>query len=124
MGLTKIVIDVLEVVKKRAAKGDEARLQHDLLLAHERYSAALEKLYILREYYAWINHYEDHRVSEKLKFEILPKMTTVCLELSDYRSVYRWSDIIIALDEDKNFLWKVNHSTRRTRWPGCVKHSM
>ena len=81
------------------AKGDEAYWHNDFALSRESYEAALGKIQnyedTLRLFWTYHSCYRD---ATDLRLEILSKLTTASLELSDFENVHRWADTIIALD--------------------------
>lgn len=88
----KCVTAAINVVNNRIAKGGKAHQSRDLTQAWDSYKAALKKLQCVDQPRSI---YTEEKTT--LELEILPKLLSVCLELSDYRGAHKFADMIIDL---------------------------
>ena len=90
----KTITALLQVVRVRASKGDEAHDKQNFILARKQWATAYERIQNI----AKTHHPFRLSVPNDLILDILSKITTASLELHDYGSVQKYAEEIIAVE--------------------------
>ena len=85
---------MIQVVRNRAIKGDQARDSNNFILARKQYITAYEKVQKIRT--DCLPYYLS--IPKDLILDILSKITTISLELHDYESTRHWADTLRCVE--------------------------
>ena len=101
----------LEVTSSRIIKGDKAFRNANFTLAQEKYEAAYSKIQPLSYSVGANNCYTLNHMSKDLNMDVLAKLITTCLQLSDYDAVHFWTSTLNI--HVPRFLREYRHDKKR-----------